>query len=118
MKTIADLKRAIQKGVKLHCIFHQESAGRDEKGMLMLTDKDRGTREVNIVQSNSFTLLTEQKDKEGNLTGVFVDSWLNWPKAKEFKPIDNNTFMILSEDFRRGSPTEGQLIPLCTYKIV
>ncbi len=118
MKTISDLKRVIKPGVKLHCVYHQDFAGRDENGMYLLKDTDRGTREVNIVQSNSFTLLTPQKDKEGNLTDKLVDSWMNWPKSKEFKPLTDKSFMILSEDFRNDSPTKGQMLPLCTYTIV
>lgn len=42
---LANFKRRLKVGVKLACIFHQESAGRDEKGVTIYVDKDRGTRE-------------------------------------------------------------------------
>jgi len=109
MKTLADFKKRIQKGVKLACIFHQASAGRDENGQIKLIDEDRGTREVNIVQTNSFTLLTPQKPELIKL----VDSWLSYPKASEIKIIDKDTILIYCQDFRGHEP---KLIPLCTYK--
>lgn len=89
MKNVAELKRTIKTGVKLHCIFHQDFAGRDENNMYLLKDKDRGTREVNIVQTNCFTLLTPQINKEGKETGELKDSYLNFPKSAEFKAIDS-----------------------------
>ena len=110
MKTVADFKRRIKPGVKLHCVFHQAKQGRDEKGRLVLTDEDKGTRAVNIVQTNQFTLLTTKND------GRVVDSWINFPKASQCKIIDADTIQYFDYDFRDREKQE--LIPLLTYKFV
>lgn len=110
MKTVSDFKKRLVPGVKIHCIYHQKSAGRDENGRIILVDEDRGIRPINIVQSNAFTLLTTQSD------GKIVDSWCYYPKAKEARIIDENTIQILEHDFRDHKSTN--LIPCLTYKFV
>lgn len=115
MKNLSDFKKRIAKGVKLHTTFHQATNGRDETGQLILIDEDKGIREVNIVQSNSFTLLTPKKDDPSVLT----DSWCSYPKTSEFKVIDDNTVLILTPDFRGSGKYEDKpLIPVLTYKFV
>ena len=113
MKNLADFKKRLVKGVKIHTTYHQSVSGRDENGNLIFKDKDKGTREVNIVQSNAFTLLTPDKTDPDKL----FDSWCYYPKASEIKILDENTVLILDADFRvRG---ENQpLIPCLTYKFV
>ena len=110
MKTVSDFKKRIIPGVKLHCIFHQKSAGRGEDGKIILVDEDRGIRPVNIVQSNAFTLLTTQKD------GKVINSWCTYPKASSVHIIDENTIQILEPDFREHD--SKNLIPCLTYKFV
>ena len=110
MRTIADFKRRIVKGAKLHCVFHQKFSGRDESGKVLLEDEDRGVREIARVQSNAFTLLTHQS------TGVIIESWCYYPKASEVKFIDEDTIQILEQDFRENG--KQSLIPILTYKFV
>ena len=75
MKTIADLKRKIQLGVKLDCYNHwfKESLG---------------VREIGHVQSNSFAFITFK----GTL------SWCNFPKKNEIQFVDDKTFNIINPD--------------------
>lgn len=101
MKTLADFKRQLKVGVKLAAIYHKHFAGRTEEGKPVWTDKDLGTREVSIVQSNSFALKTPQTD------GTFRDSWCHFPKAKECK-INNDSVVIYEEDG----------LPVLTYRFV
>lgn len=109
MKTVADFKRRIVKGVRIHTIYHQASKGRDANGVIMLGDEDRGIRPVNIVQTNSFTLMTEKEGKQ-------VDSWMNYPKAKEVIFSNSNSVQILTPDFRERN--SEKLIPCVTYTFV
>ena len=51
MKNLADFKKKLRVGINLHCTFHQDCTGRDENGNLLYKDKDKGVREVSIVQS-------------------------------------------------------------------
>lgn len=67
MKTLADFKRRIQTGVKIHTVWNN-------RGQLI----DRGVREIKTVQSNSFSILTEKEGKQ-------VESWVNYPKASEIQ---------------------------------
>ena len=115
MKTLAEFKRKIKKGVKLHTIYHQAPAGRDEAGNLLLKDEDKGVREVNIVQTNAFTLLTPKKDDPN----IFVDSWLQYPKSNQVK-FEESQVIIMDEDFRLPSNERATapLIPLITYKFI
>jgi hypothetical protein len=111
MKTVADFKRRIKPGIKLHCTFHQATTGqKDEAGKLRLFDENKGVRTVNIVKSTQFTLLTERKD------GQIVDSWINFPKATQCRIINDNTIQYLEYDFRDYN--SKNLIPLLTYTFV
>ena len=82
MKTIADFKRAIQVGTKLHCVHHQSFAGRDDNGLYLFKDEDKGTREVSVRQSSQFALRTKQSN------GVFSDYYNNFPKKYSFHDRD------------------------------
>ena len=75
MKTIADLKKKIQLGVKLECYNHW-------------VKESLGIREIGHVQSNSFAFTT----LKGSL------SWCNFPKRSEVVFVDNNTFNIINPD--------------------
>ncbi len=114
MKNLSNFKHRLKPGVKLHCTFHQEFAGRDEKNEVLFKDEDRGIREVSAVQSNSFSLKTVRAD------GSVTDSWCDYPAASKCKILDENTIQILSHDFRfRDRPeAEQPLIPVLTYKFV
>lgn len=108
IKTVSDFKKALEIGALVHCIYHTATAGRDEKGIIIFKDEDKGVRPVSIKQSNSFALKTTRTD------GKVVDSWCNYPKASECI-IKNNSITILEEDFRfRDSK---QFIPVLTYTI-
>jgi hypothetical protein len=103
MQTIADFKRRLAPGVKIHTIYHQKILGRDAKG-LVFGDEDKGIRTVNRVLSTQFTLNTM---RNGNM----IESWMQFPKAKEVKFLDEDTIQIYTEH-------EGSLIPCLTYKFV
>jgi hypothetical protein len=107
MKTLADFKKRIKIGVKLHTIHHQALAPHDVNKLLY--DEDKGIREVSVVRKTQFALKTMHKD------GLMVDSWLSFPKASECKIIDENTILIMCEDWRHN---KNELIPLLTYKFI
>ncbi len=111
MKNVSDFKKRLKVGSLLHTVYHNEFAGRDEKGEAVYKDKDRGTRSVSSVKSTQFALATEQTN------GKVVDSWCSFPKASECKILDENTIQILQEDYRVREG-EKPLIPLLTYKFV
>lgn len=111
MKSLADFKRRLQVGVKLACVYHQEFAGRDEKGMTQYKDIERPVREVSIVQSNSFALKTQKTD------GSWQDQWCDMPKASQVDFPDQDTIVIKEPDFRIREG-EQPLIPILTYKFV
>lgn len=110
MKTLADFKRRIQLGVKLHGIFHRKFKEHDPENPLRIVycDEDKGIREVSIVQSNAFALKTPSTGQ----TAPFVNSWMHYPPAKMFKVIDDNTIQFMEPD------VENKLIPFITYKFV
>jgi len=124
MKTLAEFKRNLTVGRKLHTTFHLFFAGRDEQGNPIYKDQDKGEREISIVQTNSFALKTLKKepvygrDEYGNRieTGEFVekivDSWCQYPKLKETVFNDNGSITILEEQ------RTGKLIPVLTYTII
>lgn len=95
MKTLADFKRRIKPGVKLHTIFHSMSG-----------DIDKGIRPVTIVRTQNFALKTEQPDK-------IIDSWVNFPKANDFKIVDCNTIQMMVLN-----PRTNHLQPILTYKFI
>lgn len=110
MKTLADFKRRLKVGTKLHCTYHQAFNGRNKEGLYLFKDEDKGTREVSVKQSNSFACKTERTD------GEIVDSWCEFPKASECKILDQDTIVIYNEDFRVNE--NAPLIPILTYKFV
>ncbi len=110
MKTLADFKRRLQVGTKLHTTYHCKMIGRDEKQIPIFGDEDKGIREVSIVKSTLFALKTQQGDKA-------VDSYCAYPKATEAKIVDENTITIFEKDSRTGKDNDA-LIPVLTYKFV
>lgn len=83
MKTIAELKRKLIVGTKLHAFNHW-------------LNQDLGVREIGHVQSNSFAFNTEKN-------GEIVLSWCMYPKTNEVVfPIDNeNQFIIINPDNKK-----------------
>lgn len=77
MKTLAEAKRTIKVGQVWHAYHH-------------LFKRDMGNRTITRVQSNAIALL--QPDGR--------ESWLHWPKAKDFRPIDEKSFAIYEDDER------------------
>lgn len=91
MKTLADFKRRIQVGVELETIHAKYGS--------------MGVRPVSIVQSNSFAMKTKKTD------GTTSDSWCDYPKAKNFEAVDENTANIYWE-------TKNGRELILTYKFV
>lgn len=91
MKTLADFKRRLKVGTKIETINHRHGSF--------------GVRPVSIVQSNSFALKTTRTN------GELVDSWCEYPKAKDIEVTDENTVIIYWGD---GDKREAIL----TYKFV
>lgn len=117
MKSLADFKRNLKIGTKLHCIYHQDFAGRDNNQQPIYKDLDKGIRKVSIKQTNSFSLLDEKRG---------VDVWCNFPKAKDCI-IKDNSITILEKDLRgvfgfvgEGNPQydNAPMIPILTYTFV
>lgn len=73
MKNLADFKRRLKVGVELE-------ATNTRYGYM-------GIRKVSIVQNNSFALETLKN-------GEIINSWCEFPKAKDFEVIDENTVNI------------------------
>lgn len=73
MKTLADWKRLIKPGQKWHTFHH-------------VFKKDLGIREVASVRPSQLTFHTERGQ-----------SHLYWPKAKEFKVVDDKTVQIYED---------------------
>jgi hypothetical protein len=90
MKTLSDFKKRLSPGVKLAT----EHAKLGELGI----------REIERVQSNAFTLLT---DKNGEM----VESWCYFPKASDFEVLNKDTVLIYW-----GSGVHKELI--LTYRFV
>lgn len=95
-KTLSQLKKDLHKGVKLLCLEHSQKS--DYVGLI---------REVNITQTNAFTLLTEKN-------GAMVDSWLWYPKAS-MVDYEDDVFTVY-EDFSQYGGNARQL--LYSYKIL
>jgi hypothetical protein len=110
--SVADFKRQIQLGAKLHCTYHQAFAGRDENGEALYKDEDKGIREVSIVQTNSFALKTTKTD------GKVVDSWCGYPKASQCKFSDDGKIIIMEPDGRGRNDDPKPWIPILTYTLV
>ena len=91
MKTLADFKRKIKEGVQIETFNHYLNVS-------------FGIRKVSIVQSNSFALETIKE-------GEKVDSWCQYPKAKDIEFVDNNTACIFWQ-------LRGQRTKVLTYKFL
>lgn len=106
MKTLADFKRKIQKGVKLHTTYHKKIVGYNTIDNVSLYENaDLGIAEVSQVKSTQFAIKRLRN-------GEYVDSWLTYPKASECKIIDDNTIEI----YEVNSNNEMELC--LTYKFV
>lgn len=115
--TLAEFKRLLQPGDKLHTVNHTNVIGRDSNNKVVYGDYVYPVRECSIKQSNSFAFKTE---KEGKI----VDSWCDFPKASMCK-VEDNKLIILQRDARNfsgGAMDESNqeyknlpLIPVLTY---
>lgn len=74
MKTLADFKRLLRPGQIWHAFNHP-------------MNKDMGDRQICQVKSNAITFVTERGE-----------SWLYFPKAKDFKIVDDKTCQIYEGD--------------------
>lgn len=109
MPTLADFKRRLKIGVRLHTIFHRKYNGRDNNGTVLFRDEDKGIREVSIVQTNAFALRTTKKD------GTVTNSWCQYPKASEVQFVNDNTLTILESDSRTA---QAKMVPVLTYTFI
>lgn len=105
MKTIADFKRKLIVGAKVHCTLHRQVFVDPETKEVITKDEDKGIRPVSVVQSNSFAFQTTKFD------GSVVDSWCDYPTKDfiKFYPEDQNKVTILRKDNK---------LPALTYTFV
>lgn len=101
-KTLAEFKRVLQPGDKMHTINHMKTIGRDEHtNKVIYGDYVYPVREVSIKKTNMFALKTENNDlKTGIPNGTYCDSWLEFPAASMCK-IEDNKLIILKRDTRQ-----------------
>lgn len=93
--TVVEFKNRIAKAFEL---------AQDVKCLLYWTNKegayylvrDYGPRKVSILQTQRYAFKTEKLEK-GQPTGKMVDSWSDFPKAKDLKEIDANTVEVYFE---------------------
>jgi len=104
MKNLADFKKAATLGSKWTTIRHQGkfTGERDAHGRAIYSAVELPAREISIVQTNAIALKTTNTD------GKVVDSWVQFPKAKECKFPNENTIEIY----------EGDLLTLTYTKVV
>jgi hypothetical protein len=93
MKNLAEFKKLATIGSKWTGIRHLgKFAGRDENGKAFYTPEVLPERELSIIQTNSIAF------KHTNTDGKVIDSWLQFPKAKECKFPGGNTIEIYEGD--------------------
>jgi len=104
MRNLADFKKLATLGSKWTSIRHQGkfTGERDAQGRGIYSAVEIPEREVSIVQTNSIAF------KHTNTDGKVVDSWIQFPKAKECKFPNENTIEIY----------EGELLTLTYTKVV
>lgn len=113
-KTLAEFKRLLKVGEKLNKIDHQHMIGRDAQNKPIYGDREYPTREISIVQTNSFALKTENTDlKTGNLDGTYFDSWCQLPKASLCR-TEYNRLIIMTRDTRGFNGMQNENNP--SYK--
>lgn len=89
MKNLSDFKKLAILGSKWTGIRHlSKFVGRDENQKPMYELEALPEREVSIVQTNSIAF------KHTNNDGKVVDSWLQFPKAKDCKFPGNGVIEI------------------------
>ena len=84
MKNVAQFKKRLVVGQKLHCIRFATSG----KNQMTVPDTDLGIRPLSIVQSNSFALETTKEN------GEKTNSWCEIPKASQCEFPNENTIII------------------------
>lgn len=89
MTTIKDFKDRMKVGAKVDTKLYWFSKATGEP----ILQRDYGTREVTIHQSNSFAMAT-RKIEDGKETDQVSNSWMDWPKKSEFTVIDKDTVKI------------------------
>lgn len=89
MKTVAEFKRRMQVGTKVHTLYHKEFNGRTTNGEIIYKTKDLGIRPVSIVQTTQFAFETKKTD------GTTSDSWCSFPKLTDCRFEGEDTIVIL-----------------------
>lgn len=86
--TLAEVKRRLQPGTKVTLFWHRHPEWWSDPTLRNALESGAGiTGPVNKVQTNAITMLREKAGKP-------FDSWLHWPKAKDFAGAGNE-FTIL-----------------------
>ena len=85
MKTVADFKRKMQVGASVNTTLYKKNHNTNE----LTVQREYETRTVSIVMSARFAFKTWIPEKE-----QFTNSYCDFPKAKDFTPIDENTAEI------------------------
>lgn len=113
MKSIADLKRKMIKGVKVKTTYNQAFAGRDKNGVVVYKNEKMPEGVVKIVKPTQVGI---ERTKEN---GEKFISWFKFPKRKFLLFHPNNTVTILDYDWRKAQGVNQKedlpLIPLITY---
>ena len=84
MKNVAQFKKRLVVGQKLHCIRFSTVGFNG----VQIPDTDLGIRPLSIVQSNSFALETTKENGEKS------SSWCDIPKASQCEFVNENTIII------------------------
>lgn len=112
MKTVADFKREIKVGTRLHTVNHTLSKRDADGNVLRLLDglpeycdEDRGEATVSAVMATKFAIGRTKQD------GKVYDSWMDYPAASLSKVRDNK-ITIFEIHRSRG------LVPILTYTIL
>lgn len=103
MKNLSEFKRRLKVGKKMKATRHQFLKIENET---LEQKMDLGTRLVSIVQTNSFALQTTLQ------TGKTVNSWCDYPSAKQVKILDPDTIQFLEID------KDKNLRPVLTYQFI
>ena len=111
IKSLADFKKTIKVGMKIHTIWHQWKWTTGENGYCIFEEKVSESREISIIKSNQFAIKTPKSD------GTFVDSWMLHPKASECT-IKDNSITINYETTINANTREKKIIPFMTYFLI
>ena len=104
---LSQFKKALKVGRKINCTRHIKVGLDPQTGEVITQDEVLPTREISIVQSNSFAVATYKLPG-----GEMRDSWAEFPKAANVECVDNKiTFYAVGT----MNANKGQRIKTLTY---